>query len=280
MNANRIAYTALIAFIAVIATLLLVHLFQNNEAPQVNENGETVYTLQDVAEHDSADSCWKVIEGVVYDFTDYFPEHPSDEDVFLRWCGRDATHAWYDKGGVNRPHSPRAQAMLEDYRIGVTPGSATPAPDVSATSEQQRPDDTGDMPGAMQRQWGQALLALAPGNYLDGIYRGNFIDRGHIQISLQFRLEEGRIHDVEYRYLGYRDVDYLALDEDAELYPVVEQHRQIQRELEGEPLAAIFRLHQPGEVVDDIDGYSGATLRGAKILHAIRDGLNRGVYIW
>ncbi len=70
------------------------------------------------------------------------------------------------------------------------------------------------------------MLALAPGNYLDATYRCNFIDRGQIQVSLQ------------------------------------------------------FRRYQPENVVDDIDGYSGATLRGAKVLSAIRDGLNRGVYSW
>jgi hypothetical protein len=63
-------------------------------------------------------------------------------------------------------------------------------------------------------------------------------------------------------------------------YPVLRQYQQITERLEGEPMEAIFRLYEPENVVDDIDGYTGATLRGAKVISAFRDGLNRGVYSW
>lgn len=48
--------------------------------------------------------------------------------------------------------------------------------------------------------------------------------------------------------------------------------------LVGKPIEAIYDLHSPGDFVDDIDGFSGATIRANKILSAIKDGLNRGIY--
>lgn len=277
MTSNRIAYTGFVAFVSVLLTLVVVNMVQSSPESQPasnNGDGETVYRLDQVAEHNSASSCWKVIEGVVYDLTGYLPEHPTDEETFTRWCGKEATAAWQDKGD-GRSHSPRAAARLEEYRIGVIERGdsvSAPGPSVSASA-----DTTSD---SIDSRSGQMMLGLAPGNYLDGTYRGNFSDRGEMQVGLQFKVEQGVIRDVSYRHLFYRGQDYLEMDEQAELYPVLRQHQQAIEALEGEPLSAIFRLYEPEEVVDDIDGYTGATLRANKVLSAFRDGLNRGVYRW
>lgn len=58
------------------------------------------------------------------------------------------------------------------------------------------------------------------------------------------------------------------------------QYRQISERLEGELLSRIFALYDPESLVDDVDGFTGATLRGSKVISAIRDALNRGVYQW
>ncbi|MCR8916355.1 cytochrome b5 domain-containing protein [Marinobacter panjinensis] len=285
MNSNRIAYTGFVAFVSVVLTLVIVNMVQSSTESQAagdgvnadsdtNGDGETVYRLDQVAEHNSASSCWKVIEGVVYDLTEYLPNHPTEEETFTRWCGKEATSAWQDKGN-GRPHSPRAAARLESYRIGVIEGSES----VSASVEPESPFTSAPADTVDSRSE-QMMLALAPGTYLDGTYRGNFIDRGQIQVSLQFRLENGHIKAMSYRHLVYGDENYLTMEEGAELYPVLRQYQQISEHLEEAPLTAIFQLYQPGNVVDDIDGYSGATLRGSKVLSAIRDGLNRGVYAW
>ena len=288
MSASRIAYTAFVAFVSVLATLVVINWLQGDADEAVRADtgpGDAVFTLDQLADNDSLDSCWKAIDGVIYDVTQYIPRHPTDESVFIEWCGRDATEGWYNKT-PGRPHSPRATAMLADYRIGVLGDyeavaeapRTEPEPEPEPEAEPERAPSTA--PQTMERQWGEAMLAIAPGTYLDGVYRGNFIDRGHIQVSLQFELRDGHIHDLQYRHLYYRGVDYLDLPEDHELQPVFEQHQQIIEALEGAPLTDIFRLYEPENVVDDIDGYTGATLRGAKIMYAIRDGLNLGVYRW
>lgn len=277
MTSNRIAYSGFVAFVSVLLTLVVVNLVQSSpESPGANDSadGQTVYRLDQVAEHNSVNSCWKVIEGVVYDLTEYLPNHPSEEATFTRWCGTEATSAWQDKGD-GRPHSSRAAARLASYRIGVIEGAESVSAPVEPVSAAARLTAE-----PVDNRLGQMMLGLAPGTYLDGTYRGNFIDRGQVQVSLQFRLEKGQIKAMSYRHLFYGEENYLTMDEGAELYPVLRQYQQITERLDGAPLTAIFRLYQPADVVDDIDGYAGATLRGAKVLSAFRDGLNRGVYSW
>ena len=115
---NRIAWTALVAFVASLVTLWAAYLLMPDEPSVQTVGGLPVITKSELARHDHADSCWKAIEGRVYDVTDYIPDHPTPESVMLEWCGRDSTEAWQDKGS-GRAHSRRAERMLEDYAIGV-----------------------------------------------------------------------------------------------------------------------------------------------------------------
>jgi cytochrome b involved in lipid metabolism len=74
--------------------------------------------LAEVAEHPREGDCWVAIDGLVYDITAYLPDHPSEPELILPWCGREATQAWRTKG-KGRPHSPRASQLLEKHKIGA-----------------------------------------------------------------------------------------------------------------------------------------------------------------
>lgn len=112
------------------------------------------------------------------------------------------------------------------------------------------------------------------GEYEDGRYRGHFAG----QVVVQFNVENGNIKGINFRKLNHLDNVYTKMKEGDPLYPVVKQHEQMKEYLEGKPLSQIFDLYQPGNFIDDVDGFSGATVRGAKVLSAIMDGLNRGIY--
>jgi cytochrome b involved in lipid metabolism len=75
------------------------------------------YTLQQVAEHRTLQDCWMAVEGVVYDFTAYIPDHPTPPFVLEQWCGKDATEGMRTKG-YGRDHTPSAWAMMEQYQVG------------------------------------------------------------------------------------------------------------------------------------------------------------------
>ncbi|MBR2514725.1 MAG: cytochrome b5 domain-containing protein [Halomonas sp.] len=267
---NKIAFAGFIAFVSSVLTLVSLHALSSDQYSTDAEDEH--YTLEEVEEHNSADSCWKVIHGGVYDITDYISQHPTDEEVILEWCGRESTEGWDNKRpGV--PHSARAAAELKEYRIGRLEGdeAQSTAPE---TQREESADDAGS-PAADERLH-RALLGLP----LDGVYRGVFSDGGEMQVNVQFTVREGAIERLSYRYLAYRGEDYRRLESDHAAYPVWVQHEQIAERLEGKPLTAIFQLYEPERLIDDVDGYSGATLRGNKVLSAIRDGLNRGVYSW
>jgi len=78
---------------------------------------EKRYTLQELARHNQPNDCWMAIDGMVYDFSTYLPQHPSEPSVMLPWCGKEATQAFLTKT-KGRPHSSYASQLLPTYRIG------------------------------------------------------------------------------------------------------------------------------------------------------------------
>ncbi|MCK8825624.1 FMN-binding protein [Fuchsiella alkaliacetigena] len=115
--------------------------------------------------------------------------------------------------------------------------------------------------------------------YEDADYRGVFADGGDDQVNVQFTLEDNIITDISYRHLYYGGTDYEELEEGDSLYGVTEQYEQVLDYLEGKDVRnSLEELYDPGNVIDDVDGFSGATLRANKVISAVRDALNRGAY--
>ncbi|KAF3901936.1 hypothetical protein ABW21_db0208111 [Orbilia brochopaga] len=51
----------------------------------------SLLTSDEIARHNSADSCWVIIHGKAYDVTDFLPEHPGGSKIILKYAGKDAT---------------------------------------------------------------------------------------------------------------------------------------------------------------------------------------------
>ncbi len=78
---------------------------------------EGVYTMEEVAKHDNKDDCWFVIDGKVYDVTEY-TKHPGGDAVF-EGCGQDATELFNTRPmGSGTPHSEKARGYLANWEIG------------------------------------------------------------------------------------------------------------------------------------------------------------------
>jgi cytochrome b involved in lipid metabolism len=71
------------------------------------------YTLEEVAEHNTPEDCWIVIDGGVYDITEWHMEHPGGSDILMENGGADAS-SMFDAIG----HSEEAIDTREEYRIG------------------------------------------------------------------------------------------------------------------------------------------------------------------
>ena len=126
-------------------------------------------------------------------------------------------------------------------------------------------------------------LAACDGNdevsYEDGTYRGVFIDRDEIQVVVQFTLEDNIVQAVSFRSLSYAGTDYLNTDDEI-VEGIAQQHKDAFEHLVDKDIReALVDLYEPGELgLEDVDGRTGATIRSNKIISAVRDALNRGVY--
>lgn len=75
------------------------------------------YTLDEIAQHNSASDCWMAIHGKVYDVTSFVPSHPGEEAILLG-CGKDATSMFESRPGSGTAHSQQAHNLLENFLIG------------------------------------------------------------------------------------------------------------------------------------------------------------------
>lgn len=116
-------------------------------------------------------------------------------------------------------------------------------------------------------------------SYEDGRYRGIYVDGDEVQVVVQFDLEDNIVESVRFRQLYYGGVDYQDSD-DAAIQGMEQQHIDAFEHLIGKDIRDhLDDLYEPGELgLDDVDGFTGATIRSNKIISAVRDALNRGVY--
>eukprot|EP00750_Incisomonas_marina_P021361 INCI4326.1.p2 GENE.INCI4326.1~~INCI4326.1.p2 ORF type:complete len:126 (+),score=29.48 INCI4326.1:52-378(+) len=77
---------------------------------------EPVYEAAEVAKHNSEESAWVTIHGVVHDVTKYLNTHPGGVDLIVDEAGGDATEAFEDIG-----HGKEAREILAQHIIGYVP---------------------------------------------------------------------------------------------------------------------------------------------------------------
>lgn len=121
---------AIIVSFCLVAALLIAGLYASpklggravaGNTTQGSSQGTTgttsILTPAVVAVHATAQSCWLIIDGKVYDVTSYLSQHPGNAETILPYCGKDgsAAFATKDKG---QPHSPFAASLLNKYYVG------------------------------------------------------------------------------------------------------------------------------------------------------------------
>ncbi len=118
------------------------------------------------------------------------------------------------------------------------------------------------------------------GNYADGTYRGAFVDGGHQQVGVEFKLENNIITAFTLKHLEYKGINYLTEKENQTTIGLKAQYDQLANYLIGKDIREnLSALYKPGDIVtDQVDTMTGATLRSGKIISAAQDALNRGVY--
>lgn len=107
-----------------------------------------ILTSATVATHSTQNSCWIIVNGNVYDVTQYIPYHPGGVSRITNTCGKEASTAFNTRGG-NGSHSNNAKSLLAGYLLGTLNGTTvltpTPTPNPNATSTPRpRYDDDDD----------------------------------------------------------------------------------------------------------------------------------------
>ena len=91
---------------------------QNDTVTGQTTDGQKMYTLEDVAAHNSKTDCWMIIEGNVYNATSFVAKHPGGT-VILNGCGMDATTLFNERPASGKgPHPDTAAEVLKTLYIG------------------------------------------------------------------------------------------------------------------------------------------------------------------
>ncbi len=109
------------------------------EAPKTDEKKQASFSLEEVADHATKNDCWTVIDGIVYDITEFIATHPGGDRI-MKICGLDGTEDFKNQGvpqeeadnfrqEVDLPadaefHSPDARNILSSYEIGILENKA------------------------------------------------------------------------------------------------------------------------------------------------------------
>lgn len=86
----------------------------------MSETELKIYSVDEVANHNTSDDLWMIYNGLVYDCTPFLDEHPGGEEVVVDCAGRDATEEFDDIG-----HSDDAHEILKGLLIGKLEGGVT-----------------------------------------------------------------------------------------------------------------------------------------------------------
>jgi len=88
-----------------------------SSSPTGQNSSPITLTAAEVAKHNSANDCWMIIGGRVYNVTSTINSHPGGSRAILKYCGQDGTVGFQTKDyGPN--HSSTAYSLLSNYLIG------------------------------------------------------------------------------------------------------------------------------------------------------------------
>lgn len=115
MNTVVIVFVSFVIGFGLGAKVMQAQIEKAKKASEPTPTPVAMYTLEEVAQHNTKDDCWQAIDGTVYDFTSYIAsgEHPGG-GAMIKDCGTDASENFANKP----PHSEYARSLLADYEIG------------------------------------------------------------------------------------------------------------------------------------------------------------------
>ena len=87
--------------IALSALLIGCSPASNIEQPVLESSSEPAISWSQVQENSTMDSCWIVLKGDVYDFSQVVQQHPFGAQLSNAVCGKDATQTFTENADIN-----------------------------------------------------------------------------------------------------------------------------------------------------------------------------------
>lgn len=84
-------------------------------SPTVSQTSLQTFTMDQVATHSTAGDCYTVIEGSVYNLSNFVSKHPGGKEAIMSLCGKDGTVAFSSQHGDDR----RPNTTLTSFKIGT-----------------------------------------------------------------------------------------------------------------------------------------------------------------
>lgn len=166
------------------------------------------YTPEEVAEHNNPDSLWIIIDGNVYDLTEFQEIHPGGKKILKRWAGKDATKQFHKYHEVERV----MQKFGNDRQIGtLATNQASGSVSTNSTAAAAKDLPTfGDM------------IPFGDANWYQG-YKSPYYNETHVALRQEIREfvdknispyveewdETGKIDPTLYK--RFADAGYLAM---------------------------------------------------------------------
>ena len=72
--------------------------------------------LSEIFDHNTKESCWLLIEGKVYDVTNF--KHPGGKQILLQNAGQDATTQFEDIGHSQKAHDDMKKLLIGTFDMG------------------------------------------------------------------------------------------------------------------------------------------------------------------
>jgi succinate dehydrogenase/fumarate reductase flavoprotein subunit len=89
-------------------------------AKPASSGAPAVYTMAEVAKHTTKDDCWVVVDGNVYDVTEFLEDHPGGARVIVKNAGKDSSEQFH------MMHSAKIITKYgAEYKIGVASDALT-----------------------------------------------------------------------------------------------------------------------------------------------------------
>jgi cytochrome b involved in lipid metabolism len=98
-------------------TTIVKKILKSGLKKKVNKIKSNIYSLSDVAKHNSSKNCWTIINGNIYNLTSSINKHPGGKQAILSLCGKNGTKAFNNQhGGQSRPTQELKSLLIGTFK--------------------------------------------------------------------------------------------------------------------------------------------------------------------